>query len=227
MMKYEKPIIVTLYNHQVDENLVHYQTMVMNKYKGKIPFLPFKYLYEQGELDHGDILNKYVHDLFYDMGADCVLFIDVDCVPLNQECIDTTFELAYQNKLVGNIQRSNHLENNKHTYVGSPYICFTKELYESIGCPTLRYTHHGDACEQLTFNCEEKGIEVVKFNPVYSEMPYDDDGNYWELGENMPKYGIGTTYEYEGNLMTYHLFCSRKHKFNQLFYNKCHKIITQ
>lgn len=222
-----KPIIATCYNHQVEENLHYYQWMVLSKFKGNIPFVSYKYPYVHEEMTHGDMLNKYVHDLFYDKGADCILFIDIDCIPLNKECIKTTFDLAYSGNLVGNIQRSNHIQNNKHTYVGSPYICFTRELYESVGCPSMRYTHHGDTCEQMTYNCEKMNIPVIKFMPSDIDSPYNEQGDYWDLEDNMPKYGIGTTYVYDGKIMNYHLFSSRNHKFNKLFYNKCHRVITE
>lgn len=223
----KKSIIVTTYNHQIEENLASYQYMVMNKFRGDIPFIAYKYPYVHEQMTHGDMLNKYVHDLFYDMGADCILFIDIDCIPLNKECIETTFELAYGGNLVGNIQRANHYQNNEHVYVGSPYICFTREIYEAAGCPTMRYTHHGDTCEQMTYNCERSGIPVIKFMPVETESPINDDGDYWPLAKGMPQYGIGTTYKYNDQIMNYHLFSSRVHKFNKLFYNKCHEVIMR
>jgi predicted glycosyltransferase involved in capsule biosynthesis len=223
----KKSIIVTCYNNEIDSKLPIYQKMVIDKFRGTIPFLSLKFPYSYQELNHGDLLNKCLHDSFYDMGADCILFIDVDCVPLNKECVEAVFDLAYSNKLVGNIQRSNHLENNEHTYVGAPFICFSKSLYESVGCPTMRHTHHGDTCEQLTYNCEKEGIEVIKFMPSHSECAYDENGSYWDLEKGMPKYGIGTIYSYNGMEMNYHLFCSRENKFNKLFFNKCHELIVE
>jgi predicted glycosyltransferase involved in capsule biosynthesis len=222
-----KPIIITVFNDEIDPKLPIYQKMVIDKFRGNIPFLSLRFPYPHQELNHGDMLNKCLHDSFYDMGADCVMFIDVDCVPVNRECIEITFDLAYSGKLVGNIQRSNHIKNNEHTYAGSPFVCFSKALYESVGCPTMRHTHHGDVCEQITYNCETQGVEIIKYMPTQSQCAYDENGSYWDLAQGMPKYGIGTTYSHEEMEMNYHLFCSREHRFNKLFFDRCHGLITE
>ena len=62
--------------------------------------------------------------------------------------------------------------------------------------------------------------------PVHSES-VNEDGEYWNLADGMPKYGIGTTFSNGEFDVSYHLFCSRFHKYNKLFLNKCHNIITQ
>jgi hypothetical protein len=223
-----KPIIATCFNNEIDPKISIYQKMVVDKFRGFIPFLSLNFPYPYQNINHGDLLNKCVHDLFYDMGADCILFMDVDCVPLGKHCFDVAFDLAYNNDtLVGNIQRSNHLNNNKHTYVGAPFICFSKKVYEAAGCPTMRHTHHGDTAEQLTYNCEREGISIVKFMPSDSQFPYNDNGDYWNLADRMPKYGIGTTYSYNEVEMNYHLFCSREHKFNKIFFDKCEQLINK
>jgi len=222
-----KPIIFTCFNNEIDYKLSIYQKMVIDKFKSEVPFLSLMFPYPYQQLNHGDLLNKCLHDVFYNIGADCVLIIDVDCVPLNSDCVQTVFDLAYSDKLVGNIQRSNHIENKQHTYVGAPFISFSKKLYQYIGCPTLRHTDRGDTCEQLTYNCEQLEVEVIKFMPTHSECGYDQNGSYWDLAEGMPKYGIGTTYSYNGMEMNYHLFCSREQKFNKMFFDKCHELITK
>jgi hypothetical protein len=221
-----KPLIVTCFNNDIDERLVKYQSMVINSIKKDIPFVSFKYPYHHTEMLHGDILNKLTHKMFYENGADCILIIDVDCIPLSYDALETTFMLAYEGHVVGNIQRSNHLNNNQHVYAASSYVCFSEKTYEKIGRPTMCYSNVGDTVEQVTFNAERSGVPVTLFTPTHVESPYNEHGDYWDLADGMPKYGIGTTFGYNGKDMTYHLFSSRDHIHNHLFFNKCHRMIT-
>ena len=107
-------------------------------------------------MNHGDILNKAVHKIFYEMGADCILIVDIDAIPLSTEALEETLHIAYSGHVVGNIQRSNHCDNDKHVYVGSSYNCFTRYTYENAGSPTMCYNAKYDTCELLTVNDTER-----------------------------------------------------------------------
>ena len=219
------PVIFTCFNGVIDPSLYNYQKMVIDRYRGNIPFFAFKYPYLEDEMLHGDLLNKYTHMLFYEKGFDCILIIDTDCIPLSSQALEYTFKKAYEGKLVGNIQRANHLTNNKHVYAASSYICFSHDTYENLGRPSHCYSNVGDTCEQFTYNAERAGVPVELFMPKHVEEPYNDSGDYWELGDGMPKYGLGTTFGTKELDISYHLFSSRLNKYNKLFFNKCHNII--
>lgn len=220
-----KPVIFTCFNQAIDPKLIHYQTMVMEKYRGNIPFFVVKYPYLEDEMLHGDILNKYTHGLFYEKGFDCILIIDTDCIPLSKKALEYTFEKAYQGSLVGNIQRANHLNNGQHVYAASSYICFSHETYVRIGRPTHCYSNDGDTCEQFTYNAERSGVPLELFMPKHYDSSFNEKGDLWDLKDGMPKYGIGTTFGTPELDISYHLFSSRQHKFNKLFFNKCHNIL--
>ena len=220
-----KPIIVTAYNGNIDPRIVKYQSMVVDKLRGDIPF--FAYDYTGSDMLHGDVCNKLVHKMFYEYqeGADCILFLDIDAIPLSRKALEWTFKQAYDGVLVGNAQRSNHYENDQHMFAAVSYACFTRETFEKAGSPTMCYSKKYDCSELLTINCEKANIPVELLLPSHSDSP-NQDGEYWSLADKMPKYGIGTTFNNKHMEISYHLFCSRFHKFNRYFYDKCHAIIN-
>lgn len=222
-----KPIIVTTYNHRIDPRVPAYQSMVFEKLRGTIPFMPFKYPYEEDEMYHGDILNRVVHRVFYEMGGDALFIIDVDCIPLSSNAIKTVFDLVEAGHLVGNIQRSNHIQNNQHVFVAPSCIAFSEETFMKLMCPSFTYNHIGDTAEQFTYNAEKENVPVTYFMPSDVESPYNEEGEYWDLKDGMPKYGIGTTFSYNNEPMTYHLFSSRYNSHTKFFLDKCHSILTK
>lgn len=221
-----RPIIVTGYNNKIDLKVVNYQRMAVDKIRGSIPF--FAYDYTGSDMLHGDVCNKLIHKLFYEYqeGADCLLFLDIDCIPLSKKAITWTLEQAYSGQLVGNAQRSNHYNNNQHVFAAISYAAFTREIYEKAGSPTMTFSKKYDCSELLTVNCEKNNIPVNLLIPTHSESP-NEEGKYWDLADGMPKYGIGTTFSNGGMDISYHLFCSRFNKYNKLFLNKCHNIIME
>lgn len=222
-----KPIIISTYNNQIDPRIAMYQKMVIDKFRHQTPFLSINYPYTSDEMLHGDILNKYVHHAFYTLGADCILLLDVDAVPLSTQAVITTLHYAYQNYLVGNIQRSNHYNNQQHTYCAPSYCCFTREVYEAAGSPTMSYNSQYDTGELLTVNAAKNSIPIIKFMPTKIDAPINPQGEYWDLADGMPKYGIGTTFSFDGNDISYHLFSSRDHIFNNYFFDRCHSLIMK
>ena len=221
-----RPIIVTGYNNNIDPRVVNYQRMAVDRIRGSIPF--FAYDYSGSDMLHGDVCNKIIHKIFYEYqeGADCILFLDVDCIPLSEKAIAWTLEQAYAGQLVGNAQRSNHYDNDQHVFVAISYAAFTRETYEKAGSPTMAFSKKYDCSELLTVNCEKNNIPVNLLMPSHSESP-NEDGKYWDLADGMPKYGIGTTFSNGKMDISYHLFCSRFNKYNKLFLNKCHNIIME
>jgi len=222
-----KPVIFTCHNHLIEPKIVEYQTRVLDKIRGTIPFVNLRYNFTLDQFDHGDVLNRGIIQLFYYQGYDAILILDIDAIPLNTVTLMKTFELAYAGNLVGNIQRANHCNNGQHTYAAPSYFCFTRDTYEMVGSPNLSHTNKYDTGEMLTVNCERFGIPVTKFMPMHSEAPVTPEGTYWDLADGMPKYGHGTTFEYNGMPMSYHLFNSVRNEHSQLFYDKCEQLLAE
>jgi len=221
-----RPIIVTGFNDKIDTKIVRYQEMVVNKLRGNIPF--FQYNYTGSDMLHGDVCNKLIHKMFYEYqeGADCILFLDVDAIPLSREALEWTLDMAYSGHLVGNAQRSNHYDNDQHVFAAISYAAFTRETYEKAWSPTMCFTKKYDCSELFTVNCERAGIPVTLLMPSGSEST-NQDNEYWKLADGMPTYGIGTTFSNGKQDISYHLFCSSFNKYTNYFLNRCHKIITE
>ncbi len=222
------PLIFTCCNDAIDKKLVKMQHDLISKMvDGRIAFRPMYHQFDIKDMDHGDILNKSLYRLFYEASEywDCILILDIDAIPLSYHAIEKTLMLAYSGTLVGNIQRSNHFDNDKHTYVAPSYMCFTREYYERAGSPTMNANHKYDTGELLTVNAERFGLPVTKLVPLHSESGYDDNGSMWELTDQYPKYGIGTTFGIAGQPISYHLFGSRLGTWDHLFHKKCEDIL--
>lgn len=219
-----RPIIVTCYDKNVDVSIVYYQKMVVDRFRNGIPFMPYDYT--GNDMLHGDVCNKLIHRVFYEyqQGADCVLFLDVDCVPLSREALEWTFYQAYSGKVVGNAQRSNHYENDRHVYAAPSYLCFTRDAFEKAWSPTMSFSKKYDCGELLTVNARKADISVQLLMPTtYDSL--NEDGKLWDLADGMPKYGVGTTFSNGYIDISYHLFCSRLRKFNEYFVDRCRKIL--
>ena len=75
--------------------------------------------------------------------ADIYIVFDSDCIPLSDKAIPFLIETAAKGNLVGVAQRSNHLQNGQHIFVGAPCIAFSKETYEKVGRPSCEPNGRG------------------------------------------------------------------------------------
>jgi hypothetical protein len=222
-----KRCIFTAYNFQVDPRYPELHARVCDKFKSQdTDYLPLRYDRPDGMVVHWQVLDYALPELFYKSGYDSVLVLDLDCIPLSARALEKTFELAEKDALVGNIQRSNHIENDKHVYVGSSCFALTRSMYEKMGKPSANLTYRADTIEEYTYACEEKDLPVVKYMPKsYEAIPYSIN-TPWQLADGMPEYGIGTTFvDEDGAEMFYHLFESRYHGNIGKFISKCDTIL--
>src|SRR5271157_3895271 len=82
--------------------------------------------------------------------ANLTVFLDIDCVPLSRKAFPYLEDKVMQDNgqgLAGIVQRANHLQNDKHLYVGPACMAFSKAYYKSIGSPSFIETARGDAGE--------------------------------------------------------------------------------
>jgi hypothetical protein len=221
-----KNIIFTYCNYQIDPNIKLNQELVITKLieETSLHFRPLTYNAPDGEVFPDQAIEFGIGTLF-DEGYDNILILDIDCIPLSTEALLYVFEKANQGILIGNVQRSNYLENNKHVFVGSSCLCLNRNLYEFLGVPKFSPTNRGDIAEELTYIAEDKNIPIEFFTPLsYEASPYEKEN--WELDGVMKPYGIGTTFgNQEGTPMFYHLFESRLNLHVDRFINKCRTIL--
>jgi hypothetical protein len=156
---------------------------------------------------------------------DVILFLDIDCVPLNEDAIDHYINMAANGLLVGNIQRSNHIENNQHVFAAPSAVALSKETFIKMGKPSALENHRSDVAEEYTWAAEENGVGVDLYLPLsYDRKPTECD--YWPLKDGMPVYGQGTTFGRDNKPMFYHNFQIFHPGQQQNFWNKCEEILN-
>jgi hypothetical protein len=222
-----KNTIFTYYNHQIHPDIATYQHAVINKIiEGTdIDFNPLKYNADDGQLYPDNVIHYGLHTLF-DKGYENIFILDIDCIPLSLNALTYTFDKASNGTLIGNAQRSHHLDNNEHIFVGSSCLCLNGKLYESMGVPSFTPTNRGDIAEELAYVAEEKNIPIEFFVPhSFESKPNGCDS--WALTGDMKPYGIGTTFmKQDGELMFYHLFESRTNLNVERFVSKCQEMLN-
>jgi len=223
-----KPCIVSIFMQNINHNMLHSQRAVIEKFNvSKIPHYPVL------TDDHpGSTLDHLIQHLV-DAGHDAVMFLDVDCIPLNELALDYFFKQAYAGKVIGDAQRSNHIQNGQHVFAAPHNLTFTFETFNKLGKPTFCHTNRGDVGEELTFKARENNIEVEILMPLRYDAPPirqhwepKDSPPYWDLADGMPKYGIGTTFGIEGNEMFWHMYQSFHPGQNERFLKKCEEILN-
>lgn len=222
--KLKKRCIFTYNNFQVNDKIAEYQKLVVNKFN-ILPNCNFEYLRynaPDGVVYPDAVIDYAFNKLFYELNYDTILLLDIDCIPLNTKSLIYMFEQAEKNILIGNIQRANHIENNKHTYVAPSALCISKNYFELLGKPSFVPDKMGDVGESLTYKAEELNLPIEKLFPSKYEKLPKERNEPWPLDNDMPVYGIGTTFVNSNNEeMFYHLFQSSMNLHDDLFYNKC------
>lgn len=223
-----KNTIFTYCNFQVDPRIAENQTKVINKIREGtgIDFNPLTYKLKDGEWFPNQCINYGLHTLFFEKGYDNVLILDIDCIPLSRYALNYTFFKATCGYLIGDVQRSLHLQNNEHLFVGSSCLCINREMYEKIGRVSADCTNRGDICEEFTYIYEQNNLPIELYVPQsYESKPYGIDE--WPLSGDLKPYGIGTTFEHRETHepMFYHLFESRLNQNVERFVRKCEQVL--
>jgi hypothetical protein len=158
---------------------------------------------------------------------DVIFFLDSDAIPLNDRAIDSYAEQAYNGILVGNIQRTNHLQNNQHVFVAPSAMAISVETFWSIGKPSAIETSRSDVAEEYTWLVERKGVNKVKFYmPLRFDRFPEEAPTGWALADGMPRYGLGTTFGLDGEGETFfHNFQGRFPGQPEHFIKKCQEIL--
>jgi hypothetical protein len=166
------------------------------------------------------------------MDHDVIFFLDIDAVPLSETAIDLIIAAAAQGNLVGNIQRSGHIDNKQHVFAAPSCVALHKDVFTKIGMPSAVPNTRGDVCEEWTFKAEENNVPVVllmpsKFDAPPIRMDWEKDAEpFWRLADNMPNYGIGTTFgDDKGNDMFYHNFQIFHPGQQERFWTKCESLL--
>ncbi|NBR24782.1 MAG: hypothetical protein EBU08_13630 [Micrococcales bacterium] len=195
MDKVRNPCIASIFMNNIDRRIVETQSAVVKKYnKSNVLHYP---VLTDGQ--PGQSMDKLV-GMLEERGHDAIMFLDIDCLPLSYTSLDYFFQQAYDGKLIGDAQRSNHIQNDQHVFCAPHNITFTIETYEKLGRPSFNPNHRGDVSEELTFRAREVNIPIEIIMPLHYDAPPirmdwepKDAPPYWDLADGMPKYGIGTS----------------------------------
>lgn len=223
-----KNAIFSYHNYQINPEIPKYQKLVIDKLTKDIgvEFHPLFYNAKDGDIYPDQVINYGLNELIYNQKFDNVLVLDIDCIPLNQQALTYIFYRAGANVLVGNAQRSHYIQNNEHVFIGSSCMCVNRTVYEKLGKPSMVPTARGDIGEEFVYLAEEKNIPIEIFYPQsYEASPHG--ATSWALKDDLPHYGIGTTFESsDGRPRFYHLFESRHNLHVDKFISKCKSVLN-
>lgn len=226
-------IVFSGYGENITDEVVRNQKSVVEK------FLPVNWMFAQqlvkGIFNHPNALQSFVDSC---NDEDIICLLDIDCIPLSKEAFPILAEdvLADNRKgLAGVIQRANHIQNNKHLYVGPSCMAFSKRYYRELRSPSFTETNRGDAGEELTYRWTEASGFISRQGDDYYRYPKNIHF-IWPLSCLQPiwnldygfKFGFGTTYgtAVAGPLF-YHQFCARDKTQKEYFINKCNDVLSR
>lgn len=217
------PIVLVPYMSNIDSRIVHAQRMVFDALASDIPF--YQLITDKPHATTCDLLTKEA----FDAGHDVVVWFDVDAIPLTREALLMMIKRAWKGWLTGNVQRSNHIQNNEHLYIAPSCMAFSRETYDLIGRPSFEPTPRGDVGEELTYKAKEAGINVFAYVPLwYENLPAE--GHEWPTANGLRPFGLNTffgTIEDEKELpMTFHSFQSRMSSQVERFVEICNQTIN-
>lgn len=231
--------IVSYFMKNIESKTVELQSKVINKFnKNKFPHIIIT-----GEIPHGQFMDYFwtingapvatIGKIEKQHNFDVILFLDIDCVPLSENSIDYFISKAIEGKLIGNAQRSGHIQNNNHIFAAPSALAISLENFKKIGSPSALETVRGDVAEEYTYCAEQFGVETefilpTKYDRDIYRYDYEQDRRpYWTLENNLPNFGLGTSYGNEklGDLF-YHNFQIRMPGQQELFQKKCEELLV-
>jgi len=220
--------IISIFMNNIDMKTVEYQQKVVAKFNPR----GYQHYSVLTGLQPGYTMDKLV-EMSRNKGHDVIMFLDVDCIPLEGDVLEYMFNVAEQGELIGDAQRSNHIENDQHIFIAPHNITFTMETYDKIGRPSFNPTYRGDVAEELTFRAEELGIKTniilpMKYDAPPIRMEWEPVSEpYWKLAEGMPVYGIGTTFGIDDDEMFWHNYQIFHPGQQERFQSKCKDILGE
>lgn len=210
-----KSAIFSYYEDNIPQDIVAAQNEVVNRYRpADCDFVLMK-----GGAGHGEAIDWFLSDSRYDN----YFLLDIDAIPLHSLIFPYMLYKAALGYVVGNIQRSNHLENGRHVFAAPSFMALSRPVWWGMGRPSFKTTQRADVAEEVTFRAEAQGVPVELFRPsrVLGEKQ-------WALDSaDEPQYGVGTFFGHEGVEVSYHNFQIRMPPAHALFLDVCKAVLNR
>lgn len=213
-----KPIIISPYMDNISPRVIEAQKAVVKKLCPDIAFYQHR-----TTTPHGDTVN-FLLKWIMASGYDTALLLDIDAIPLSRQAVVSTLKIAHRGTLVGNIQRSNHIANDQHTFVAPSFMGIDIWKWHLWGEPSFMPTHRGDVAEEVTYRWEDNNGDIAFYMPLGFEAP-PIEAPSWKLAEGMPDYGCGTTFGADDVPVSYHAFQISHGKNVDNFLAKCEAVL--
>lgn len=199
----------SLHWNNVDAGMLAAHKSVMRHFD-----IPMQYHAIDG-INHGE----WMTDVLRNSSGDITVFLEPDCVPVNETNVVKCLEWVYDHdSFLGIAQVSNHIPPKSHIYAAPGFYCMTKEAYRKLGQPSLVQTARSDVAEEVSYRAEHIGLRYRALRPdAFERQPTE---GLWPLG-CLGYYGIGTVFENT----VYHLFQSRFAENIDLFVRRCDQIV--
>ncbi len=155
-----------------------------------------------------------IDDALRHIDGDVLIFLDIDCIPLNCDALPMLAEAAARGVLVGSVQKANHIQNGDHLYAGPFCMGISKALWNDLGQPSAQPTERGDVGEEFTYCCEKRGRSIQLIWPSDVEVPV------WPLRAEI-QFGYNTVY---GGFFL-HAFGIRHEANHERFVARCQELL--
>lgn len=198
--------IITMYWDNIAPEIREKQSEVFKRMS-----YPILQLERTGQ-QHGEFLDNQMH---LASSEDILIFVDIDCIPLNQSIIKEAIEFAASGGIWGCAQVSNHLSDPNHIFIAPLFHAIQKNTWLKIGSPSYQRDDDNDVGQRVTRQAEVHHIPMHFSNPEFSLIP-----KY--RFQNLYPYGIGCFFQ--GGI--FHLYESRRKEFRPLFTQVCNAILN-
>lgn len=222
--------IVSFYGNDLPNEIILLQKKVFDFFKIDVEQIPFKNNLNSDR--HADAIQDYLNS---ENDWDSITLFDVDCIPINEDCINKAINyISDNNTIYGNAQASNLFDINPFKtppFVAPSFLSFSRKVWEESNCKNFRFTHYPnpdgnitevDVAEMFSRENEKQGRRLVLSYPIKCETDHTwkYDGHF-----NYPKFSYGNGTEYESG--TFHNFQIRVPDKQIVFINYCKKILNE
>src|SRR5688572_3690475 len=123
-----KACLVSFFMDNVHAKTLELQQAVVDKYNvSQVPHLRVK-----TNASHAQSMDAFWKENERQLKFDVVFFLDIDCIPLSKDAIDIHAAAAGAGKMIGNAQRSNHLQNDQHVFAAPSALALHVDYFNAI-----------------------------------------------------------------------------------------------